>query len=65
MKIISTAIMLIVAVILISLLLSYPMMLLWNGCLVDAVTVLEPVSWLQMWGISVLIGLLTSQPSSK
>lgn len=42
----------------VSFLLSYPLYLLWNGCLVDAVTIVRPVTWLQMWGIAVLIGLM-------
>lgn len=45
-------------VLLISLLISYPAMLLWNGCLVPAVSSLAEVGWLQMWGISILFGLL-------
>ena len=54
-----TVVVVAVAIILIlSFLLSYPLMLLWNGCLVGAVTVVKPVTWLQMWGISILIGLL-------
>jgi len=47
----------------ISFLLSYPMYLLWNGCLVDAVTVLNPVTLMQMWGIGVLISLLFKSSS--
>ena len=43
----------------ISFLFSYPLMLLWNGCLVPAIPALEEVGWLQMWGISILIGALT------
>lgn len=39
-------------------LMSFPMMLLWNGCLVPAVTVLQPVTWLQMWGITVVCSML-------
>jgi hypothetical protein len=42
----------------VSFLLSYPVMLLWNECLVPAVTILREVSWLQMWGISVLFAIL-------
>lgn len=48
-----------------SFLLSYPLYLLWNGCLVDAVTVVKPVTWLQMWGINILFGLLCHRTSSK
>ena len=32
-----------------SFLLAWPVMLLWNGCLVDAVTVVKPIGWLQAW----------------
>ena len=37
-----------------SFVLSYPLMLLWNGCLVPAINVIDKVTWLQMWGISIL-----------
>lgn len=42
----------------ISFLLSYPLMLLWNGCLVGAVAGVNQVGWLQMWGISFLFSML-------
>ncbi len=48
----------IAAAIFLSFLFSYPVMLLWNGCLVPAVTVLNEVGWLQMWGIMFLLGIL-------
>jgi hypothetical protein len=38
---------------------SYPAMLIWNGCLVPAVTGLVEVSWLQMWGIWILVSAMT------
>ena len=41
-----------------SFLLAWPVMLLWNGCLVDAVTVVKPIGWLQAWGITILSGFL-------
>lgn len=40
--------------IVLSFLLSYPLMLLWNGCLVPAAPALNEVTWLQMWGIIIL-----------
>lgn len=43
---------------LISFLLSWPVMMLWNGCLVPAVTGLSEIGWLQAWGISILCGFL-------
>ena len=48
-----------IAVILgLSFLLAWPVMLLWNGCLVDAVTVVKPIGWVQAWGIAILTGFL-------
>lgn len=47
-----------VALGLISFLLSWPVMMLWNGCLVPAVDGTKEVSWLQAWGIQVLFGVL-------
>lgn len=48
----------VVLVVVIGLLFSVPVMLLWNGCLVPAVTGLNEIGWLQAWGILVLCGLL-------
>jgi len=47
-----------VIAILFSFLLSYPLMLLWNLCLVPAVAGVAEVGWLQMWGISILFAFL-------
>lgn len=41
-----------------SFVLSWPVYMLWNGCLVDAVQGVKEVTWLQGWGISFLCGLL-------
>ncbi len=41
-----------------SFLLSFPVMLLWNGCLVPAVTGVSEIGWLQAWGLSILLGML-------
>ena len=51
----------------ISFLLSWPVMVLWNGCLVDADTSLRPITWTQAWGITALFGLLfkSSQSSAE
>lgn len=48
----------IAGILLLSFLLSWPVYMLWNGCLVDAVTGVNEVTWLQAWGIAVLSGLL-------
>jgi hypothetical protein len=41
-----------------SFLLSWPVYMLWNGCLVGAVTGVAEVTWLQAWGITILCGFL-------
>ena len=41
-----------------SALFAYPLMLLWNGCLVPAIDGVNTVTWLQMWGINVLFSLM-------
>ena len=65
-KLIGAIVVIVVLVVTLGLVLSFPLMLLWNGCLVPAVNGLNEVSWLQMWGISVLIGLMfKSSTSSK
>ena len=48
----------IATIVFISFLLSWPVMALWNGCLVDAVTGVKEITWLQGWGLSVLCGIL-------
>jgi hypothetical protein len=55
----------IVTIVFISFLLSWPVMMLWNGCLVDAVTGVKEVTWLQGWGISILCGLLFKSTASS
>jgi hypothetical protein len=48
----------ITGVLLFSFLCSWPVYMLWNGCLVGAVAGVNEVSWLQAWGLAVLCGLL-------
>lgn len=48
----------ILAIFVIGLLISYPFMLLWNYCLVPAVTVLAEVTWLQAYGILIACGFM-------
>ena len=52
-----------VGAIFISLLLSWPVMMLWNGCLVDAVPGIKEISWMQSWGIMILTGILFKETS--
>ena len=37
---------------------AFPVMLLWNGCLVDAVVGINEITWLQAWGLVVLFSIL-------
>jgi hypothetical protein len=48
----------IAGLLLLSFLLSWPVYMLWNGCLVSAVAGVSEVSWLQAWGITILCGFL-------
>ena len=48
----------IVGILFLSFLLSWPVYMLWNGCLVDAVEGVKQVTWLQAWGLTVLCGFL-------
>ena len=48
----------IAGLLLLSFLLSLPVYLLWNGCLVGAVAGVATVTWLQAWGLTVLCGFL-------
>lgn len=48
----------IIAALAIGLLLSWPVMLLWNLCLVPAIPGLQTIEWLQALGIMVLFNML-------
>ena len=48
----------------IGLLFSLPVWLLWNGCLVGAVVGVNPITWLQAFGITVLCGMLFKNSTS-
>jgi len=54
-----------VGVMFISFLMSWPVMMLWNGCLVDAVAGVKEITWMQGWGISILTGILFKETSVK
>ena len=52
-------------IVLLSFLLSWPIMMLWNGCLVGAVAGANEVSWMQAWGLTILCGFLFKTNVSK
>jgi hypothetical protein len=41
-----------------SFVLSWPVYALWNGCLVDAVSGVKEITWMQAWGLNILFGIL-------
>ena len=41
-----------------SFLLSWPVMMLWNGCFVGAIDGVQEIGWLQAWGLQFLGNLL-------
>ena len=54
---------LVAVMIIISLVLSYPIMLLWNACLVPAIPAIHEVQWMQMFGIMTLVSVLFKSTS--
>jgi hypothetical protein len=46
------------SIVVVGLILSLPVMLLWNYCLVPAVPIATEIGWLQAWGILVLSNFL-------
>ena len=53
-------------VILLGLILSLPIWLLWNSCLVPAVNGVNEIGWMQAWGLNILFtGLFKSGIETK
>jgi hypothetical protein len=65
MEIILALLLIVVLVCVVGLLFSLPVMLLWNGCLVGAISGVNEITWLQAWGILVLFGLLFKGSDTK
>jgi hypothetical protein len=65
MKYISAFIGLLLVLVLISLLLAWPVMMLWNGCLVGAIDGVQEIGWLQAWGLQFLFGILFKTTVTK
>lgn len=47
-----------VGIVILGFIISFPTMLLWNGCLVGAVDGVHEITWLQAWGLIILFGIL-------
>ena len=48
-----------------SFLFSWPVYMLWNGCLISAVDGVHEITWLQAWGISALCSCLFKSHTSN
>lgn len=48
-----------------SFVLAWPVMALWNGCLVGAVDGIKDIGWLQAWGLQFLANLLFKTTVTK
>ena len=56
----------VVLVVVLGLLLSLPIWLLWNACLVSAIDGVHEITWLQAWGLNILCtSLFKSTTSTK
>lgn len=62
---IGAAIAVVLLVVVISLVLALPVMWLWNGCLIPAVSGVHEITWLQAWGLSILCGFLFKNSTSS
>lgn len=57
-KVIGVVVLGVIVIAIVGLLFSLPVMWLWNGCLVAAIPGIQPIGWLQAWGILILCGML-------
>ena len=55
----------IAALLFLSFVLSWPVMMLWNGCFVGAIDGVKEIGWLQAWGLQFLFGLLFKTTVTK
>jgi len=65
MQYITAFIGLLVVLVLFSFLLAWPVMELWNQCLVPAVDGVKEIGWLQAWGLQFLFGILFKTTVTK
>jgi hypothetical protein len=65
MQYITAFIGLLVVLVLVSFLLAWPVMELWNQCLVPAVDGVKEIGWLQAWGLQFLFGILFKTTVTK
>jgi uncharacterized membrane protein len=49
----------------VSFLMSWPVYMLWNGCLVGAIEGVKEIDWTTAWGITLLCGILFKDTNTK
>ncbi len=59
------ALLIVLMVVIVGLVVAWPVMLLWNGCLVAAVVGVHEIGFWQAWGLVILFGILFKSSSSK
>lgn len=57
-KVIGMVVFVVAVMVFFGMIISYPIMLLWNGCLVGAIDGVREISWLQSWGLFILANLI-------
>ena len=62
---VGAGILMIVGLLVLSFILSWPVYMLWSGCAVGAIDGVQTVTWLQAWGLTVLCGFLFKSTSKK
>jgi len=62
---IAAAFLVLVGALLIGLIMAYPMMWLWNTCLVPAVTFASPITFWQTWGLYILTQWFFTKSTTK
>ena len=64
-KVVGIAVLGVIAVVVVGLIMSLPVMWLWKGCLVAANPGIKEIGWLQAWGIMILCGMLFNKGSTS
>jgi len=63
-KLAGTVVGFVILVVVLGLILALPVMWLWNGCLIPAVSGLHEITWFQAWGIMILFSILFKDTAS-
>lgn len=64
-EVVGALVLVVLAICVLGMIFAWPVMMLWNLCLVPAVEGLREVGWLQAWGILVVCGLLFKSHNSS